>query len=95
MTKEFEELVSKYAKRVGLYLNENKFYEKKAQVYGFWAAYIKFCLDTHYATLTSEVFKQLVRDKILIFDNNVYRKRWHHHEYKKERTEQLSKLQWK
>jgi len=94
MTKEFSELICKYSKRVELYLKENKFEQKEAQVYGFWAAYIKYCLNTHYASLTQEVFKQLVRDKILIFENNVYRKRWHHHLYKKERTEKLSKLQW-
>ena len=94
MTKEYTELVCKYAKRVELYLTENSFDKKQAQEYGFWSAYIKYCLDTHYSTLVNEVFKQLVRDKVLIFENNVYRKKWHHYLYKKERTEKLMKLQW-
>ena len=94
MTREYQELISKYSKRVSLYLSENGFEKKHAQPYGFWSAYIKYCLDTHFATLTQEIFKQLVRDKILICDNNVFNKRWHHHLYKKERTEKLRTLQW-
>lgn len=94
MTKEYEQLIAKYSKRVSLYLDENNFQKKQSQPYGFWSAYIKYCLDTHFATLTQEVFKKLVKDKILVCDNNVYNKRWHHHLYKKERTEKLSKLQW-
>lgn len=94
MTKEYSELICKYAKRVGLYLTENRFDKKQAQELGFWTAYIKFCLDTHYATLASEVFKQLCRDKILICENNVYKKRWHHFLYKQERTKKLNILQW-
>ena len=71
MTKEYTELVCKYAKRVELYLTENAFDKKQAQEYGFWSAYIKYCLDTHYSTLVNEVFKQLVRAFIVNICNNL------------------------
>ena len=94
MTREYSELLDKYAKRVALYLTENHFEKKQAQVQGFWCSYIKYCLDTHYSVLAHEVFKRLLRKKILICENSIYKKKYHHHLYKKERTEKLSKLQW-
>ena len=78
MTKEYENLIKKYSKRVELYLNENDFSKTPAQNFKFWVAYIKYCLDSTYPLLNHEVFNKLVKDKILLFENTPYKKLWHH-----------------
>jgi hypothetical protein len=94
MTKEYEKLINKYAKRVELYLNENDFSKTAPQNFKFWVAYIKYCLDSTYPLLNHEVFNKLVKNKVLIIENTPYHKLWHHKDYKIERTKLLSKLQW-
>ena len=94
MTKEYEKLICKYTKRVERYLNENDFSKTPPQNFQFWIAYIKYALDSNYTLLNHEIFNKLIKDKILLCENTPYRKLYHHSDYKKERTELLSKLQW-
>ena len=81
MTKEYEKLLDIYISRVELYFKENNFNTKERQGYIFWKAYIKYCIDTNYSSLASDIFNKLVTRGIIVCDNNPYCKLYHHRDY--------------
>ena len=94
MTVAFQLLLQKYANRIELFLKENDFKEKAEQDHSFWVGYIKFCINTNYNSLCNEIFKLLLRNKILICNNSVYRKKYYYKEFNIEKTKKLQSLQW-
>jgi len=92
MTKEYEDLLKVYCNRVELYFKENKFAKHGLQDFIFWKNYIKYCIDTQYNSLATEVLHILIRKKIILCNNNIYKKLYYHKNYK--HAIRLQELQW-